>query len=433
VVVEDTTTPPESTTSNSNAMPAVPQFALEKFMSQLERLNSQHEEELLFIERNHQSSIQTLETKLQEAIADAATANANAAKATTAQRTSSTGTSSSDVVAHDKCLVQVRQVEREFNVQLREKDKEIKELLRDKEGLEGDVQERKGVMVVLEKSLMEKNERLATIDEKEAKIQSLELSLSDSQADLESSQEAFTTLKTRVKTVATELKDRRIECRSLSISVQELTLMKSNLQTERDDFASKLSRQTKMNQAKISRIDSLEDEVSDLQTRLAVSEKTIVERGSTGDKALSTYKKRAQASLATANARAAAANLAREEAEIDTSNARREAENALESARTAEVEKESIVERCRKEVAELVSQNNGFERGFMDTKQELATAEVKYSKLKTEIEDAEKAKETLFEELNGKDEAFDEEREKRTSLEQEIAISRIKVKHFRMK
>jgi len=64
----------------------------------------------------------------------------------------------------------------------------------------------------------------------------------------------------------------------------------------------------------------------------------------------------------------------------------------------------------------------------MDTKQELATAEVKYSKLKTEIEDAEKAKETLFEELNGKDEAFDEEREKRTSLQHEIAISRIKVK-----
>merc|ERR1740136_300753 len=94
---------------------------------------------------------------------------------------------------------------------------------------------------------------------------------------------------------------------SLNTSLQELTLLQSTLRSDRDDLATKLSRQTKLDEAKTARISTIETDSIDLRSRLAIAEKALVERGSVADGALLGYKKRAQASLATANARAAAA------------------------------------------------------------------------------------------------------------------------------
>jgi len=391
-----------------NKLPSpIPQFALEKFMSQLERLHDQHEEELNVMEKKHILTVNEMKDELQ---------TAQASK------------SNNDVVSQDKYLAQVRKLEKEYNVQLEEKEKALVDLSQKNKSLDGKIQEMNHDTEELKQSLKEKNEKLATVDEKEAKIRSLQIALSDSQANYESSQEAFTTLKSRVKVVATELKDRRVECRSLNVSVKELTEQKSFIESENEDLVSKLSRQTKMNVANNGRIECLQSELTELQQKHKITEMNLIERGSVGDKALSVYKKKAQQSLANANARAAAANLAREEAEIDASNARNEAENAAEMASSAEVEKETIISRCQEEVEALINQNDVLKDDLSVVKEELESTRLKKTELFKDVDDAQKVKETLLEEIQEMNEAFAKEKEKSASLNQELALSRIKGK-----
>ena len=120
------------------------------------------------------------------------------------------------------------------------------------------------------------------------------------------------------------MKERRSECRSLSNSVQELTKSKSTIEAERNDLELKASRLGKTTYEQSEQIESLDKKVSHLESELTKREKELTEKGHLGNKALNAYKKKAQASLANANARAAAANQAREDAEMDLANAKAE-------------------------------------------------------------------------------------------------------------
>lgn len=91
---------------------AVPQYAIDKFMKQLERIHAEHDEELKEMEKTHAKHMEEMKEKL---------------KAVT--HMSKRGPRSNDVANHDKCLAQQRQLEKEFNKQLQEKDNRITELV----------------------------------------------------------------------------------------------------------------------------------------------------------------------------------------------------------------------------------------------------------------------------------------------------------------
>ena len=244
---------------------------------------------------------------------------------------------------------------------------------------------------------------------------------------MESSNEAFTTLKSRVKTVATELKDRRVECRNLNLNVQELTLSKSKLESDNKDMSTKYFRSVKLSEERGVEIESLQKEVTDLKQKFESKEKELLEKGSIGDKTLNNYKKKVQSLLATANARAAAANQARDDAEIDANNARAEAEKFHKRARDAEKEKQKVVDTSLKEVKSLHEQVEEIRRDRDRLVSELDTAQTECVKAFEDVKEIQAYRESLLEELNDKDDELAKEIEKRTGLEQDLSMATIKI------
>ena len=247
------------------------------------------------------------------------------------------------------------------------------------------------------------------------------------ESDLESSNEAFTTLKGRVKVVATELKERRVECRNLNVSVQELVLSKSTLESENKDLSTKLATFEQICDVRGKEIENLQNTVTDLRHQVNSKEKELVEKGSVGDKALNTYKKKAQSLLAAANARAAAANQARDDAESDATNARAEAENAIKGARDAEEEKEQVVSESLKAVKKLEIEVDQLRRDKEKLTLDLESAQAECLKAFDDVKESQTGRESLLDELNAKDEELEKEIEKKSGLEQDLAMARIKI------
>ena len=258
----------------------------------------------------------------------------------------------------------------------------------------------------------------------------LQASLSTVQRDLESSDENYANLKSRVKIVATELKERRVECRNLSLNVQELTMLKASLEADKNDYQMKASKFEKLVEEKGEQIDSLQNNVTELRMNVKKKEKELAEKGSIGNKALTTYKKKAQASLANSNARAATANQAREDAEIDATNARNDAENALKAASEAEVDKEAAIAKALEEVQIFVDQIEDLKAERDNLKTELSDYQVAIAKSIEEVKEANKNREEMLEEWTTKGGQLEKEQDTVSSLEQDIAISRIKNKEL---
>lgn len=176
------------------------------------------------------------------------------------------------------------------------------------------------------------------------------------------------------------------------------------------------------------KIVSLETEISKTELELGQIEKRLTEQGTVGDKALAAYKRKAQASLSNANARAAAANQSREEAEIDAVNARNEAEIAKAAAKEAETEKKLAVSKAEEEVIALRSQVSENESNELKLKEEVNKGKKQYADALKEIDDMRNDKETIIEELNKKDAKCREEEEKNITLKQDFELNRIKMK-----
>ena len=254
--------------------------------------------------------------------------------------------------------------------------------------------------------------------------------MTSTKSELQSSNEAFSTLKGRVKVVATELKDRRIECRSLNLSVQELTLIKTNLASENKDMSTKLLHFNKLSEERGVEIESLQKSVTELRQKFNSKEKELVEKGSVGDKALNAYKKKAQSLLANANARAATANQARDDAETDANNARAEAEKCLKIAQAAEKEKHEVVNESLKEVRCLETELEEIKNDRERIATELYRTQRECLKAFEEVKENQTYRETLLDELNNKDDELAKEIEKNSGLDQDLAMSRIKVKEL---
>jgi len=394
-------------TAEPNPIPAIPQFAIEKLMSQLERLHTQHEGELQEMERKHQVHVEVMKEKL-----EIATSSRQSGK-------------NSEVANHDKCLAQLRQFEKESNGRLEQKDEQISDLVEINKLMEEQIEDLKCEADGLNKSLNARNEVLSQFKDKDKEIESLKTSLQATQADLESSNEAFSTLKARVKVVATELKDRRVECRNLNVTVQDLTMSKSALETDNKDISTKLASLQQACEVKDAEIDSFQKNVIELRLQLKIKEKILVEKGSLGEEALTAYKKKAQGLLASANARAAAANQAREDAEIDAINARNEAANAVRVASEAESEKGQIISKALKQVKELQNQIDQDQHAREKMTHELETAQLEYYKNIEELKESQSARDSLLEELDTKEEELVKEIEKNSGMGQDLALMKI--------
>lgn len=100
-------------------------------------------------------------------------------------------------------------------------------------------------------------------------------------------------------------------------------------------------------------LNTLKSQLMDREKELEKSRTAIQEETRKGEEALATYKKKAQQSLAVANARTASAVQAREEAELDARAARSTADSAMERAVKAELDGKEAQAKAKSYVAEM--------------------------------------------------------------------------------
>eukprot|EP00978_Attheya_sp_CCMP212_P013554 scaffold34015_cov54-Attheya_sp.AAC.5 len=315
----------------------IPQVAIDRFMEQMRQMDESHQIEMREMEARYETQLKSLR-------------ESHAAEKKKPRNF--------DVVSHDKCLIQMRQLEKQFVGELKEKDDELDGVVKVKEEITANL---KQLQLDLNKANAQLAKRAKDVDnaraeqssrvqelerqvkgehvnvsQQQEEIQRLQVSLSSSQQEVESTNEAHANLKSRVKEIATELKDRRHECRSFSVHVKELTDTNMTNETRMSNLQSQLTHSDNAGTAKDDEIGKLNTKVECLEKELKSSNKTLLERSAVSEKTLAQYKRKAQAGVATANARVAAANQEREEAEMDASAARAASTDGIERAKQAD-------------------------------------------------------------------------------------------------
>ena len=238
--------------------------------------------------------------------------------------------------------------------------------------------------------------------------------------------EQYETLKARVKTVATELKERRVECRALNSSIDALSEEKSALESQVEDLRNQVSRHDHSHTEKGAEMDQLREAIKSHKATIADLHKTLKGKEAVGDKALAAYKKKAQASLAEANSRAAVANQATEDAELDASAARASVEDALERARVAETRKDDVVAEARKEADDAKAKLEAQVMDMSALQEEHAATKARLQQLQGAAGSASDSRRKLEEEVDVLTRELASEREKNAVLEQSYNQEQIK-------
>lgn len=149
------------------------------------------------------------------------------------------------------------------------------------------------------------------------------------------------------------MKERRADCRTLSA---EVDLLKSNNAALQDEITQMQGESLDMNQnsqANQQERNTLKSQLLDIEKELEEARDGIKKETKKGDEALTSYKRKAQQSLAVANARAANAVQAREEAEMEARAARSTADRAMERALTAEQDGKEAQAKAKLYVADM--------------------------------------------------------------------------------
>lgn len=239
----------------------------------------------------------------------------------------------------------------------------------------------------------------------------------------------FDKLKGRAKSVAGELKEKRAECRTLSSEIDLLERSKNSLQervTELEATGMDMNQSSEETQSKL---DSLQSSLDEMKKELEVARVAFENDKKKVEDSLSNYKKKAQQSLALANARSASAVQTREEAEMEARAARSTADTAMERAMKSEfngkqalAEAKVYVEQMKGEVDKYESVKAKLEEASKELKQAHTEAETNKDsseKLRCELTslsgrlEAEQAtvqdlKESLTDAQNRSNELYDE-------------------------
>lgn len=317
------------------------QHSVEGFVKQLERMSESHQLEMSEMQRSHQIELDRLKTEL---LLERGKKEKDKAR--------------KDVASQDKFLAQMRDLEKKFNVNLKEKEDELKQVMQRNEGMRLKMDSMKFEVDGLIKLVDERDDEIAQLKQghgksmvqvegkvkygeeelarKDAKVSELKATVTSLQADLDSTTEAYHTLKERAKTIATELKDRRVEVRILASQNQELSSSKTLLENQLTNLRAAVNQHELTIDYKDKDMEALNVKVKELEKQIEGKEKSIQDSSAVGEKAIASYKRKAQEALAAANSRLALANQAREEAEIEAKAAKSASDEAVKRARDAE-------------------------------------------------------------------------------------------------
>ena len=208
------------------------------------------------------------------------------------------------------------------------------------------------------------------------------------QAELRSTSDAYNTLKARAKAVATELKDRRIEVRSLLTQIEELETSNASFDMQLSNLRSVIKQHELAIGYKDKDIEALNEQITELNKQIAMGNDKSMQDRSVGEKAIASYKRKAQEALAAANSRLAAANQAREEAEIDAKNARSASDDAVERARVAEMKKLEAVRKAADVTGKLESERVVASRSMDELRNSIKSLQETIQSLQIQLKNA---------------------------------------------
>ena len=244
--------------------------------------------------------------------------------------------------------------------------------------------------------------------------------MSSLQAEFDNTKENYNTLKSRAKAVATELKDRRIEVRTLSSQNEELTTTNASLETELANLTSQNDQQRRTISYKDKDIESLNEKIKSLNKEMDAKDSLLQDRSSVGEKAISSYKRKAQEALAAANSRLAAANQAREEAESDAKAAKAASDDAVERARVAEAKRTDADRSASEAVAALEKEKSAHLQAISDWQHTVDEMKDSIESMRTELADAESSKDSLYAKMEQTKTCLNEQKELNDELRQKL-------------
>ena len=247
--------------------------------------------------------------------------------------------------------------------------------------------------------------------------------MSTLQAELDTTTDAYNTLKGRAKAVATELKDRRVEVRTLSSQNEELTSSNSSFDTQLSNLRALVNQHELTIIYKDKDMDALNEKIKEMNKEIAKGRDRSLQDRSVGEKAIASYKRKAQEALAAANARLAAANQAREEAEGDAKNARSASDDAIERARVAETKSAEAELKASKAIAQLESERMASSKDVNELKDLVESLKDTVSSLQAELEEAAEKRVELVAELEQLTSDLSEQKEKNADLRDHMIIT----------
>mmetsp|Transcript_13425 Transcript_13425/g.29021 ORF Transcript_13425/g.29021 Transcript_13425/m.29021 type:complete len:661 (+) Transcript_13425:1219-3201(+) len=258
---------------------------------------------------------------------------------------------------------------------------------------------------------------------KDNEIYELKTSVASLQTDLETTSEAYNTLKARAKAVATELKDRRIEVRNLSSENEELTSSNTSMETQLGNLRALVTQHELTISYKDKDMEDLNEKMKGLNKQIQQGTVRSLQDRSVGEKAIASYKRKAQEALAGANARLAAANQAREEAEGDAKNARSASDDAVERARVAEAKRAEAEGKARDLESTLESERRTSSEDASELKEAVENLRDTVRSLRSGAKEAADTRSKLVSELEHLNSDLLEQKEKNAELREQLIES----------
>lgn len=192
----------------------------------------------------------------------------------------------------------------------------------------------------------------------------------------------YNKLKGRAKSVAGELKEKRAQCRTLSSEIDLLGRSKNSLQDRVTELEATGMDMNQSSEETQSELNSLQSSLDETKQELEEARLTFEKDKKKVEDSLSNYKKKAQQSLALANARSASAVQAREEAEMEARAARSTADTAMERAMKSEFNGKQALAEAKVYVDQMKGEVDKYES--VKAKLEEASKELKQAQTEAE-------------------------------------------------
>jgi chromosome segregation ATPase len=209
----------------------------------------------------------------------------------------------------------------------------------------------------------------------------------------------------------------------LGAEVTELNETNVHLKTQITNLQSKLSDRDRNHTENDRQTTSLKERIEKLEIDLNKTEHALKERDAIGEKALSAYKKKAQSALAVANARAAAANQAREVAEMEATTARTLSEDAVQRAQVAEASGNEALAEAKAYVRDMENEKGVLEKRALEATEALKKSIAEAQHLNNSLEVSRATQEKLVQDVRLISHEREQERAQRWELEHQLAES----------